>query len=75
MSKFKQEEHLSRQIAAERLIDIAYALTAGGPLELIGAGRRTTVPVAAKLRLQRELTSNGDQIELGLALRWSARDA
>ena len=38
-------ERLSRQQAAERLIDIAYALTAGGPLELIAAGRRITVPV------------------------------
>ena len=40
MAEFKQEERLSRQQAAERLIDIAYALTAGGPLELIAAGRR-----------------------------------
>jgi hypothetical protein len=34
MRDFKQEERLSRQRAAERLIDIAPGLTAGGPLEL-----------------------------------------
>ena len=44
--KHKEEERLSRQQAAERLIDIAYALTAGRPLELSAAGRRVTVPVA-----------------------------
>lgn len=41
--KHKQTERLSRQQAAERLIDIAYALTAGGPLELSTAGRRIRV--------------------------------
>ena len=53
MTEFKQDERLSRQQAAERLIDIAYALTAGGPLELIAAGRRITVPVDKELRLER----------------------
>ena len=50
VTEFKQDERLSRQQAAERLIDIAYALTAGGPLELIAAGRRITVPVDKELR-------------------------
>ena len=73
MSDFKQEdERLSRQEAAERLIDIAYALTAGGPIELNAAGRRITVPVAKELRLERELKSKGDQVELDLQLSWSA---
>jgi amphi-Trp domain-containing protein len=72
--KHKEEEQLSRQEAAERLIDIAYALTAGGPLELRAAGRRISVPVAGELRLERELKSNGDQIELELELTWSAPD-
>jgi hypothetical protein len=49
--KHKQTERLSRQQAAERLIDIAYALTAGGPLELSTAGRRIRVPVANEVRL------------------------
>ena len=73
--KHKEEERLSRQQAAERLIDIAYALTAGGPLEFSAAGRRITVPVANELRLRRELKSNGDQLELELELTWSTPDA
>ena len=73
MSDFNhKDELLSRQEAAERLIDIAYALTAGGPIELRAAGRRITVPVAKELRLERELKSKGDQVELGLQLSWSA---
>jgi amphi-Trp domain-containing protein len=74
MSDFthKEQEQLSRQHAAERLIDIAYALTAGGPLELSAAGRRITVPVGGELRLERELKSQGDEVQLDLALTWSA---
>ena len=62
VTEFKQDERLSRQQAAERLIDIAYALTAGGLLELIAAGRRITVPVEKELRLERWLRSNGDRL-------------
>ena len=74
MPEFKQDEWLSRQEAAERLIDIAYALTAGGPLELFAAGRRITVPVDKELRLERWLRSNGDRMELELELSWSATE-
>jgi amphi-Trp domain-containing protein len=70
--KHKEAERLSRQQAAERLIDIAYALTGGGPLELTAAGRRITVPVAGELRLDRQLKSKGDQVALELELTWSA---
>ena len=72
MTEFKHDERLSRQQAAERLIDIAYALTAGGPLELIAAGRRITVPVEQEVRLGRWLRSDGDRVELELELSWSA---
>ena len=71
MTAFK-DERLSRQQAAERLIDIAYALTAGGPLELSSAGRRITVPVEKELRLEQRLRSNGDRVELELELSWPA---
>lgn len=76
MSDFthKEEERLSRQQAAERLIDIAYALTAGGPLELSAAGRRVTVPVANELHLERELKSKGEHVALELELSWSAAE-
>jgi amphi-Trp domain-containing protein len=70
--KHKEAERLSRQQVAERLIDIAYALTAGGPLELSADGRRITVPVANELHLERELKSKGDQLALELELTWSA---
>ena len=70
----KEAERVSRQQAAERLVDIAYALTAGGPLELSGAGRRVTVAVANELGLERELKSNGDQVQLGFELSWSTAD-
>jgi amphi-Trp domain-containing protein len=73
VTKFK-DQRVSRQQAAERLIDIAYALTAGGPLELIAAGRRITVPVEKELRLERCLRSNGDRVELELELSWPAAD-
>jgi amphi-Trp domain-containing protein len=74
VTEFKQAERLSRHEAAERLIDIAYALTAGGPLELNAAGRRITVPVERELRLERWLRSNGDRVELQLELSWPAAD-
>ncbi len=72
MTEFKQDERVSRQQAAERLIDIAYALTAGGPLELISAGRRITVPVEKELRLEQRLRANGDRVEFDLELSWPA---
>jgi amphi-Trp domain-containing protein len=68
----EQDGRLSRQHAAERLIDIAYALTAGGPLELIEAGRRIVVPIEKELRLEQCLTSDGDRVELQLQLSWPA---
>jgi len=72
MSDFKQEERLSRQRAAERLIDIAYGLAAGGPLELSAGGRRITVPVDDELLLERELRSTRERVTLELDISWSA---
>jgi len=72
VTEFKHDERLSRQQAAERLIDIAYALTAGGPLELIEAGRRIAVPIEKELRLEQCLRSNGGRVELELQLSWPA---
>jgi amphi-Trp domain-containing protein len=77
MGDFKHkedEEQLSRQEVAERLIDIAYALTAGGPLELSAAGRRVTVPVGNELHLERELKSKGGHVALELELSWSTSE-
>lgn len=75
MSDFQQEERLSRHQAAERLIDIAYGLTAGQPLELSAGGRRITVPVGNELRMERQLRSAGERVTLELELSWSAAAA
>ena len=72
MTELGKDGRLSRQQAAEQLIDIAYALTAGGPLELIEAGRRIAVPVEKELRLEQCLRSNGGRVELLLQLSWPA---
>ena len=69
--KHNDEERLSRRQAAERLIDMAYALTGGGALELNAAGRRTKVPMANEVRMRRELRSEGDRVEFELELTWS----
>ena len=77
MSDFKHrdEEQLSRRQAAERLVDIAYALTAGRPLELDSDGRRITVPMGNELRLGRKLKSEGDRVGLELDLTWAIPEA
>jgi len=72
MSDFKHEERLSRQRAAERLIDIAYGLAAGGPLELSAGGRRIAVPVDDELLLGCELRSTRERVTLELDISWSA---
>jgi amphi-Trp domain-containing protein len=71
----REEERLSRQEAAERLIDIAYALAAGGPLQLRAADRRIEVPLANELVLGRELKAKGDRVVLEVDLSWSTPDA
>jgi len=64
---------VSPQEAAERLTDMAYALVAGGPLQLTVDGVRVAVPLLDDLRMRRDLTADGDRIRLGLELSWPAR--
>ena len=72
MNKSKQEngERLSRQQAAERLTDVAYALITGGQLRLDG-DRQVTVPIADEVVLKRNGSANGDRVALELELSWS----
>jgi amphi-Trp domain-containing protein len=70
-----EKELVSRRQAAERLVDLAYALTTGGRLELTVEGERVTLPLADELRLERNLTSKADLVELKLELSWSPADA
>jgi amphi-Trp domain-containing protein len=69
--EFTHEEHLSRQQAAERLVDIAYALTGGAMLELRTHGEHVNVPVADKVVLKRTSTSDGERVHVHIQLSWS----
>ena len=72
MTEFKHEERLSREQPAERLADIAYALTVGRTLDLRIDGERVNLPVADDVRLTRESKANGDRIQVEVVLSWSA---
>jgi amphi-Trp domain-containing protein len=63
------EERLSRQQAAERLIDLAYALTMGGPLNLDDQ----QVSVAEEVILKRGGTSTDGRVQLEIELSWPTK--
>jgi amphi-Trp domain-containing protein len=71
MDHYSDEERLSRREAAERLTDIAYGLTSGGPIELRIEGHSLKLPVGDDLVLKRENTSNEGRTRLQLELSWS----
>lgn len=77
MSNFnhQKQERTSRHHAADRLVDIAYMLTAGGPLELSVDGRRIQVPVGTELHLEQGLTAEADRVELQVTLTWVSPEA
>jgi amphi-Trp domain-containing protein len=70
-AEFTHEEHLSRRQAAERLVDVAYALTAGATLELRAHGEYVNVPVADELVLERTSTTDGERVDVNIRLSWS----
>ena len=72
MDEFKDEEQVPRQEAAERLADIAYALTAGGTLQLRSDAAQVSVPVAREVVLKRTSTPNGDRVDVNVELSWTA---
>jgi amphi-Trp domain-containing protein len=72
VTQFKHDEQLSREQAAERLVDVAYALTVGGTLELSANGVRVGVPVADAVLLRRASQPDGDRVQVELVLSWSA---
>ena len=71
MSDYSDEEQLSPRETAERLTDIAYELTAGGPIEMRIDGRSVKLPVGDDLVLKRGSTSDGVRTRLELELSWS----
>jgi amphi-Trp domain-containing protein len=72
VTEFKHEERLSRRQAAERLADMAYALTVGGTLEVRVEGGRVKVPVADRVLMTRESRTNDGRIEVVVRVTWSA---
>ena len=72
VTAFESEERLPRQLAAERLADIAYALTAGETLEQRREGEHVSVPVADEVLLIRRSSSRGDRVEVEVRLSWSS---
>ena len=72
MIEFEHEEQLSREQAAERLADIAFALTAGLTLDLRIDGERVSLPVADDVGLKRESKASGGRVQVEVVLSWSA---
>ncbi len=70
MTGFKHEERVSRRQAAERLADIAFALTAGETLELRAGGERLRVRVADEVILTRQGKTTGDHVSVEVELSW-----
>ena len=59
---------LTRQKAAERLTDIAYALTTGGRLKL--GDEEVSIPAADHVALKFATRSEGGRVELEIELSW-----
>ncbi len=74
VTEFEYKERLTRQSAAERLADIAYALTVGETLELRHGGEQVSVPVADEVLLIRRSTPKGGRIDVEVRLSWSSPD-
>jgi hypothetical protein len=72
MSEVERDEGVSRQQAAERLTDIAYALTAAGRLKL-DCDQEISVPAVDQIVMTRAGRSNSDRVEIELTLSWSTR--
>jgi amphi-Trp domain-containing protein len=66
----RRSEPVSRRRAAEQLVDIAYALTAGGPLELGSGGAAAGVRVPEEVRVESETRSDGDRVEIAVLISW-----
>jgi amphi-Trp domain-containing protein len=60
---------LSRQQAAERLMDIAYALTTGGRLKL-GDAEEVSIPAADHVAVKYATKSEDGRVELEIELSW-----
>jgi amphi-Trp domain-containing protein len=68
-ASYNENAQLSRRQAAERLTDVAYALTAGGCLKL-GADHDVSMPVGDQLVFKWRSRSRDGRVELGIELSW-----
>lgn len=71
MTDFKHIERISRQQAAERLTDVAYALVVGSPVTLQIDGERVLVPDAEELLVQWDVAYADGRLQLQMEVRWS----
>jgi hypothetical protein len=67
----KDGEPVTRREAAERLTDLAYALTVGGPFTVEDEEMAGQVP--DELVMKRKSTAEDDRVALRLELSWSTR--
>jgi amphi-Trp domain-containing protein len=75
LTDFEYVDRVPRQRAAERLVDIAYALAGGETLELRHDGDQVTVTVADEVLMIRKSTSKDGRVEVAFELTWSSPDA
>jgi amphi-Trp domain-containing protein len=67
----RPKEELSRQQAAQHLVNLAQALQAGGSLDVDANGHSVRVPIADQVVVQRKNKSTGDGVVIELELSWS----
>ena len=70
MTDFKHTERMSRQQAAERLTDVAYALVVRSPGALQIDGQRVVVPDAEELLVQWDVGYAAGRLQLEMVVRW-----
>jgi hypothetical protein len=71
---FKHTERISRQQAAERLTDVAYAMVVRAPVTLQIDGERVVVPDAEELLVDWDVSCADGRLELQMGVRWPAAE-
>jgi amphi-Trp domain-containing protein len=71
---FKHTERISRQQAAERLTDVAYAMVVRAPVTLQIDGERVVVPDAEELLVDWDVSCADGRLELQMEVRWPAAE-
>jgi amphi-Trp domain-containing protein len=71
---FKHTERISRQQAAERLTDVAYAMVVRAPVTLQIDGERVVVPDAEELLVDWDVSCADGRLQLRMEVRWPAAE-